>query len=376
MAQIIQEIRVEVAKKNTFQALVAKQYDYESRYLKVTLVHDGEKIEVKQSSTALINANRIDGQSKSFLGVANDDGTATVPLNSWMLELDGELHCDVSIVDAESRKLTSTTFLIFVEKAASGNISEDPDVDVLVSLIEDCNVAVENANHAAEQATKVLDSFVQSVPALNSVSLVQLLTVVDEIGLSHDQHFLVIAEDTGNVYYASVNELLAHASGKDTLEPVFNVAGTGIPYTEVAALPAISEESKNKVYKKDGKYYSIQKVEVGSGTLYPGAMLGKNSYLELTSEAEDLMTQDPSNTYELFTYEVYGSRYTSTLRYCCVEMPGSERSMLYDYDFPINVSDLFAGSTIKVISVTELGARIFGGKIDGWKNFITGEKVE
>ena len=79
MAKITQPINLEVAKPNIFQALVAKQNDCNSRFLQVTLVHNGEKIEIDPTSLVTINADRNDGESKTFEGIANNDGTATVP---------------------------------------------------------------------------------------------------------------------------------------------------------------------------------------------------------------------------------------------------------------------------------------------------------
>ena len=168
MAKLIQEINLEVSKPNRFQAIVAKQYDSDSRFLKVTLVNCGEKIEIKETSTTVINANRSDGASKSFLGESNGDGTATVPLNSWMLELDGDLICDVSIVDTENARLTSTSFTVLVEKAASGEVSGEPAGDILTSLLdaeqaatnaaESANTAAESANAAAEEANRAAET--------------------------------------------------------------------------------------------------------------------------------------------------------------------------------------------------------------------------
>lgn len=141
MAQIIQEIKIEVSKPNLIQAIVAKQYDSGSRFLKVTFVNDGDKIEILPTSTVTINAKRKDGESKSFAGEVNNDGTATVPLTYWMLELEGTVHCDVSVIDTEGRKLTTTTFTLAVERAScnSGDIAEDENYDVLIKLIEDVN---------------------------------------------------------------------------------------------------------------------------------------------------------------------------------------------------------------------------------------------
>ena len=139
MPQIILEINLEVARPNLFQAIVAKQYDMNTRYLKVTFVNNGEKIPLDTARTVVINALRSDGQADSFFGVVNDDNTATVPLHSWMLEREGSVQCDVSIIDeASSKKLTSTNFSLMVEKAAFGgsDVSEDPQYDVLLSLIK------------------------------------------------------------------------------------------------------------------------------------------------------------------------------------------------------------------------------------------------
>lgn len=146
MASIIKEITVDVAKKNLFQAIIAKQYDSLSRFLKVTLVNEGVGIVVENSSTVIINAERADKQSKSFAGEVNEDGTVTVPLTSWMLELDGIVKCDISIIDSDSRKLTSTSFDIEVEEAANLNeeISSDENYDILVSLIGDVRDAIDS----------------------------------------------------------------------------------------------------------------------------------------------------------------------------------------------------------------------------------------
>lgn len=141
MAQIIQKISVDVSNPNFFKAIVAKQYDSNSRFLNATLTHNGEKIEVLPTSTVTINARRKYGGEKSFYGVVNDDGTVTVPLTYWMLELEGTVDCDISVIDAEDKKLSTTKFVLEVEKASckGENIEVDDDCDVVVKLIEDVN---------------------------------------------------------------------------------------------------------------------------------------------------------------------------------------------------------------------------------------------
>lgn len=162
MIKIIKELNIEVTKPNIFQAIVAKQYDMNTRFLKVTFVDCDARIDIPVTETTkvIINAERPDGQSKGFDGVINDDGTVTVPLHSWMLELEGTVICDISVIDTandEEKKLTTTSFTLLVEKAAYGgdDITSDPQYDVLVSLIKDIeNLGTDFANAIKNTATK------------------------------------------------------------------------------------------------------------------------------------------------------------------------------------------------------------------------------
>ena len=141
MAKIIKEISLETSKPNLIQAIVAKQNDCNSRFLRVSIFNQGTQIPILPTSSVTINAERNDGETKSFLGEVSDGNTAIVPLHSWMLEREGLVNCDVSIIDAESSKLTTTSFSVMVEKAAcpSEDISTDPQYDVLADLIEEVN---------------------------------------------------------------------------------------------------------------------------------------------------------------------------------------------------------------------------------------------
>ena len=164
MIEIVKELNIEVSKPNIFQAVVAKQYDMNTRFIKATLTDDTDVIYIPSGPTvkAIINANRPDGQSKGFDGVVNEDGTVTVPLHSWMLQMEGSVICDISIIDTatdDNKKLTTTAFTLLVEKAAYGGegITNDPQFDVLVSLIETCNGASETAQDALDKSILALE---------------------------------------------------------------------------------------------------------------------------------------------------------------------------------------------------------------------------
>ncbi len=202
MIRIIKELNIEVTKPNVFQALVAKQYDMNTRFLKVTLTDCGAPITVPylDKITVVINAERKDGQSKGFDGVVNEDGTVTVPLHSWMLELEGEVKCDISVIDTttdDNKKLTTTSFDLLVEKAAYGgdDITSDPQYDVLVELIE----RVENLeNGVVDQTYNPNSPNAQSGKAVN-----EALSVFEEIPT--DETITFAPYDYEKIYDASHN---------------------------------------------------------------------------------------------------------------------------------------------------------------------------
>lgn len=156
MAEIIKYIEVDVAKKNVFKAIVAKQGDKSSRKLKVQLLNEGEKITVESGSMVTLNVERSDTQARAFEGSVNGDGTVQVPLAAWMLEIDGQAKCSVSVIQGEDR-LTSTSFAVDVEHAefCDETIYEDDDADLFVQLLsaaqnEDARVTAETARIQAE----------------------------------------------------------------------------------------------------------------------------------------------------------------------------------------------------------------------------------
>lgn len=118
MAFITKRLNVDVAKKNLFPLLAAKQGDVGSRFLKIQLLNEGVRFAVNSDAVVAINARRPDGQSDDFKGTINEDGTVNVPMDAWMLELAGIVTCDVSVTEGEDNRLTSMTFRIEVQSAS------------------------------------------------------------------------------------------------------------------------------------------------------------------------------------------------------------------------------------------------------------------
>ena len=182
MIKIIKELKIEVSKPNIFQAVVAKQYDMNTRFIKATLVDGSDVIYIPndpdRSVKVVINANRPDGLSKGFDGYVNDDGTVTVPLHSWMLEMEGTVICDISVIDTEAddnKKLTTTSFTLLVEKAAygGGDVTNDPQYDVIVSLLETCqeaSVVAQEALDKSSEANAKYDACVEATANANAAA--------------------------------------------------------------------------------------------------------------------------------------------------------------------------------------------------------------
>ena len=116
MNQIVKSIVIDVAKKNKIQKIIAKQKDNKTRFVNATITNEGKQIIVNSNAIVCVNGLREDGERKSFQGEVNENGTVTVPITYWMLELEGLVECDISIMGVDEEMLTTTSFKISVEK--------------------------------------------------------------------------------------------------------------------------------------------------------------------------------------------------------------------------------------------------------------------
>lgn len=246
-----QKITLDISNPNTV-SIVAKQKDYNSRFLDVTLVGNGSKIEIMPTSTVVINARRKDGQSKAFGGVVNENGTATVPLTYWILELGGSVYCDVSVVDAEGRKLTSTHFVIEVEKATfdGDEITEDENYDVLAQLIEDVNKVKPDLEFDPESENA--QSGIAVAQALSGASGVS--AIVEEVNAGElDYGIYYINGNEGGYVIFPDKEI---DNGTVFVSPYAEMSGKQVTICGVSTdfqLPFIA----SYVYDEDGNYMDI-----------------------------------------------------------------------------------------------------------------------
>lgn len=219
MATIIKEIEVDVSQLNRFAAIVAKQYDKQSRFLKVTLLDSGERIKVESASIAVINARREDEVAKTFEGTVNADGTVTVPLTYWMLQLDGTVKCDISIITANKTVLSTTLFELEVQEAAAPDDSEiekDDDYGILIQLIADVQaikdaeakrVTAENGRVDAESKRVAAETARVQAETKRQQDTSKAITdcnTATDSALKAAATMMIVNDDTGKTYQGAI----------------------------------------------------------------------------------------------------------------------------------------------------------------------------
>ncbi len=259
MAQIIQNISVEVSKPNFFAAIVAKQYDSNSRFLKAKLIHDSKVVEIPNTSTTTINAKRSDGEEKSFAGEVNNDNTVTVPLAFWMLELVGTVKCDISVLGTDGSKLTSTTFVLEVQEAScdSGDVSADENYNVLVKLIEDVGKVTPDQTY--KPSSKNAQSGVAVAEALTEATK----KIIDQRNIFEGAE--IYADENGNQASYTINskgEIIEDTFYTDSLIYGYVKVKPNTLYSSIVSFRALAE------YKADGTFIALNWTTKKVGNMY------------------------------------------------------------------------------------------------------------
>lgn len=258
MPQTYRDLRLDVTRADYQSVGVnAKQYDSQSRYLRVTITNGGVPVPVPQGTQVFIGARRADGESNAFLGTVEEDGNVIVPLAAWMLEIDGRVECSVTTVDTEGRRLATLRFYVVVQDAeySGSDIDQDENYDILVDLLaevaqysvaeagrveaEEGRVEAEEGRVEAEaerlqkwgNATATAHNLPEGATATATVTQ-------SENGTNFD--FGIPKGDKGDLLYATFGldptsgRLLMYAD-ENYAGPVFSVSDSGYLMVEVSA---------------------------------------------------------------------------------------------------------------------------------------------
>lgn len=151
-------LHVDASNYNRPNCIYAKQYDANTRYLKVRIA--GAKGTLPVSGTVQLNATKPDGTHSYTGGEICEDGTILVELTSQLLSVEGKVSCDISIFDSENENqeiLTTSTFFILVDKSNydSDAIESKDEFTTVSDALTKMGKYVDEANEAKEGAEEV-----------------------------------------------------------------------------------------------------------------------------------------------------------------------------------------------------------------------------
>lgn len=136
--QIYHSLTVDVAKRNQYKAVSAKQLDCNSRFLKIELQNNGSAFDIPNNVTIAMAVER-NGETKAF-NCTYKDNYIVAPLDTWILQESGYVDCEIILLDTETNsKLSSFLFSLEIEQNIYNDedIKSDENYDLLLSLIGD-----------------------------------------------------------------------------------------------------------------------------------------------------------------------------------------------------------------------------------------------
>lgn len=148
MATFTQSLSLDVAGRNKYKYLYAKQGDTGSRFVKVTMLANGVQITPESGATAKIRALKPDGTGVYNPATINKDGTVTAELTSQMLAVKGDVKTDIMLVGKSNEILSTVTFYVQVEEAPAGTVVASSNE--FLELVEMRETVAANAKSVAE----------------------------------------------------------------------------------------------------------------------------------------------------------------------------------------------------------------------------------
>ena len=136
--QIYHSLTVDVAKRNQYKAVSAKQLDCNSRFLKIELQNTGSAFDIPNNVTIAMAVER-NGETKAF-NCKYEGDYIVAPLDTLVLQESGYVDCEIFLLDTETNsKLSSFLFSLEIEQNIYNDedIKSDENYDLLLSLVGD-----------------------------------------------------------------------------------------------------------------------------------------------------------------------------------------------------------------------------------------------
>lgn len=165
--EYVKELTLDVSGNAAGQRVTAKRGDGGSRFLKITLLADGQPLKPEEGVTAVFRCVKPDGKSCLDPAEINEDGTVTAKLTSQVLARAGAVRADISLMKEDS-VLSSATFTIQVEDAPATDDPTDSknEFGLLTEKINEADAAAKKANDAAKTVTDALADLESRIDSL------------------------------------------------------------------------------------------------------------------------------------------------------------------------------------------------------------------
>lgn len=161
---LIANLTLDTYQRNRIPPLIVPQGDYGARVIRAVITEQGKPVTVESAAAVSIVAERSgDGEALAFSGKVNTDGSVTVPVTQWMLDVpEDDVTCHV-VVTGSDYQYSTTSFLIEPQKKANPTeiTPDDPRKDVVTEVLagekervlaEGIRRTNENARKSAEEA--------------------------------------------------------------------------------------------------------------------------------------------------------------------------------------------------------------------------------
>ena len=221
--------------------------DYNSRFINAVICTNGIPNNATASEAVTVTYEREDGQSRTFSGSYNDDGSVTVPIPQWAMEEDGYITAWITVSTAES-SLSTMEFMIEAHERSNvnGEISEDdPEYNDILSIlarIADHDVRINETAKLAQSATENAER--------NDKRITNLEKRLDDS--------LFVTDDS--VSYAKI------------------VPSDALPYAEISKIGGMSHPDAKTNTLKEAKVTAIKSIGVNMANIQDRTETVKNSY--------------------------------------------------------------------------------------------------
>lgn len=155
-------ISLDLSAEDSYKHISAKQGDYDSRYIRVTVLSDGNFFKVEESDVVSLRCTHEDGTFDMDVGTVHEDGTVSLKIPKSILNRIGSAECDVSIAREGNGLISTSCFSLSVEKSSlTGNVDDGENIMTPSELFAEMSAAID-AKHKHNGNLEILDKISES----------------------------------------------------------------------------------------------------------------------------------------------------------------------------------------------------------------------